>query len=94
MSGRFDDVAFVPAEASGVSNEAVYERCSFGQLRYLFRLVAGTESFDLALVQSYTPVGGDGHRRLGRRYLSEATSQPASQPASSKAARPSVTRSA
>ena len=72
MSGRFDDVAFVPAEASGVSNEAVYERCSFGQLRYLFRLVAGTESFDLALVQSYTPVGGDGHRRLGRRYLSEA----------------------
>ena len=32
----------------------------------------GTHETGDALVRSYTPVGGYGHRRLGRRYLSEA----------------------
>ncbi len=34
--------------------------------------MAGTQSFELVLVQSYTSVGGDGNRHLGRRYLTDA----------------------
>ncbi len=59
------DGDILPSEANGGSNEPAYERCSFGKVSYLFRLVAGTQSFDRVLVQSYTSVGGDGNRRLG-----------------------------
>ena len=73
---RFDDVAYLPVGFDHSSGETVYNSCFFGKLKYLFRLVTPTDSFDLTLVRAYTHVGELGDRRLERRYLTEAVLLP------------------